>query len=99
MQQVNKQIDGDYDSEDDSHPNESIDEISFDKSGEVLNNEGDAADTKSRASLQNLRSKPELIPGQDTTDVKSLMSGGKGNKTTTAAKSPKYSHNQKSGLD
>ena len=27
------------------------------------------------------------------------MSGGKGNKTTTAAKSPKYSHNQKSGLD
>ena len=60
---MNRSIDGDYDSEDDSHQNESIEDLSLDKSGEVRDNEGDAADTKSRASLQNLRSKPELIPG------------------------------------
>lgn len=82
----------DYDSEDDSQANESIDEISH---GDIKDNDDDA---KSRASLQNLRSNPELLSGQDT-DVKSLMSGGKkGGKTTAAAMSNKYSIQEKSGF-
>ena len=64
--------DDDYDSEDESQNNESIDDISVEEGGDI--NAGVPEDQKSRASLQHLRSNPELLD-TDGKDVQSLMSG------------------------
>lgn len=69
--------DDDYESEDESQNNESIDDISVEEGGDI--NAGVPEDQKSRASLQHLRSNPELLD-TDGKDVQSLMSGGKGGK-------------------
>ena len=66
-----KEIVSDYESEDESQNNESIDDIS----GELGETTDKGEEAKSRKSLHNLRSNPELLADDD--EIKSLMSGKK----------------------
>ena len=66
-----KELVSDYESEDESQNNQSIDDISGELNDTTLGGE----EIKSRKSLHNLRSNPELLADDD--EIKSLMSGKK----------------------
>ena len=76
LRELQRQISNDYDSEEDSCHDSHISHVH----GEVGEDSSKGEDAKSRASLQHLRSEPELMAGKEA-DVKSAHSGagaGKG---------------------
>ena len=73
MQDITKKLASDYDSEEESQMNESIDDISVEEGGDINANIPEEQ-RKSKASLQHLRSNPELLDTEGN-DVKSLLSG------------------------